>query len=106
MLKLNKARLFGGTCWDGDSNLRQLGVNPATLIFNRSNPFNITTQLSPEAPANGENNNPYYNPMFYPRLSTPNYKYPFLTRTENKNKLLNFLIILENIKKLGRDNQK
>ena len=100
MLKLNKARIFGGTCWDGDSNLRLLGVNPATLLYNRSNPFNITTQESSDGPIVGDNNNPYYNPMFYPRTESIAGKLPFLLRAETKEEVDNFLSMIGNYKKI------
>ena len=75
MFKNNKIDIYGGTPWDGDTNLRLLGNIPPTKTFNRSAPFNIVSQL--ESEINGNNNNPYYNPMFYPLTNnnrTNNYK--------------------------------
>ena len=62
LFKNENINIYGGTCWDGDTNLRLLGNVPSNEIFNRSNPFNITSQL--EADLIGNNNNAYYNPMF------------------------------------------
>ena len=67
IFKNNRIKIYGGGCWDTDSNARVLGNIPVTESLNRSNPFNIGAQVGDTTVI--RNNNPFYNPMFYPRTS-------------------------------------
>ena len=75
LFKNKNINVYGGCCWDGDSNQRCSGNIQPTTLFNRSNPFNIASQLPQDVSGNvttgiGYNNNPTLNPMFYPRTET------------------------------------
>jgi hypothetical protein len=89
----------GGCAWDADSNLGTLGNIPATAIRTRVSPTSIYPQLKVfdnvagycYGPPTSLNNHPFYNPLFMPRVRSPDNRRPVADTEEEVDEFLRMI---------------